>query len=490
MASQTPNKWGPQTTQKSFEFFMEGALPSDPQISLLEHALTSPSQELTDPVTAPVQKKVRGRIVTVNKVVLPAEQTGLTYTLLFPSAFWTPALQKARNGGLCETDFFALYLCPEDPQFNLAYIYPDSQLDPPSEVTDFITNTTDTEVLTEQTTLRTTERKILWAVNMSRVADQTNALNAIAFDLDDCVGCSADIWTSLIAAGVPAAGTDAEAQLTENRFASVTAVGMLTPNDAIITSLFSQGDVRLATFSDAAIATGTIGGVAASFDGGLTWALDSNITASMFDVNKFAGQYVAVGGTGAGIGLLYVSNNGIDWTSLAPAAITGTNALNRLAVDEEGGAIYFGGEGGKLYKGVISGGTIAVTDISANLPTVSTLISAIAVLGKNHVIVGAAAGYVAESFDGGATFTRLSFTSASAVTGLAGTRYRTLLTAGTKVFERSILTGMQFKEVKPQGSANTGAFTDLAMAPGDYNYFAATTDAGEVMFMRPFYPNA
>ncbi len=481
-----PNKWGPSTTQKDFEFFMEGATPADPQISLLEHALTSPSQELSDPVTSPVQSKVRGRIVTVNRVVRAAEQTALTYTLLFPSAFWTPALQKARQGGLCYADFFAKYLCPENSEFDIAYIYPDSLLDPPSEVNDFITNTTDTEVLTEQTTLRTTERKILWGLKVTEVVDQINALNTVSFDLEDCAGCATDVWVSMIAGGVPTALASPAAQITVDRFTNVTAAVTGIPADSIITGSYSAGDVRLLSFSDAAAVAGTVGGVAASFDAGVTWALDSNITAPIYAVNKFNDTYVAVGGTAAGIGLIYTSSNGLDWTSLAPAAITGTNALHRLAVDG-GSAFYFGGEGGKLYKGVLSGGSIAVTDISANLPTVSTLISAIAVLAPGQVMVGAAAGYVAESFDDGDTFARSAFTSASAVTGIGGSKYRVVLGAGAKVFERSILTNQAFKALT---STFSGDVTEVTAAPGDNNYFAVSTDDGEIVMLNPNFPNA
>lgn len=482
-----PNKWGPATTQKDFEFLMEGETCVSPLTSLLEHALTSPSQELSDPVTAPVQSKVRGRIVTVNRVVRGAEQTGLTYTMLFPSSFWTPALNRARQGGLCYTDFYARYLCPELPEYEIAYIYPESLLDQPSEVNDFITNTTDTEVLSEQTTLRTTERKILWAIGVSAVADQVNPLNAVAFNLEDCVGCTSDVWVSLIAGGAPTALASPFAQLTENRFTNVSAVATGIPVDSIITGVYSSGDVRLYSFSDGPIATGTVGGVAASFDGGLTWALDTNITAPMYAVGKFNDVYIAVGGTGAGIGLVYSSTNGLEWTAVTSTALSGTTALYRMAVDTVGNAFYFGGEGGKLYKGTLVGGTIDIDDISANLPTVSSLISAIAVLAPGHVAVGAAAGYVAESFDAGADFNLTPFTSASAVTGIDGTCYRTVIGAGTKVYERSILTSQAFKVL---ASTFTGDVTDVTMAPGDFNYFVVTTDDGEVLFLKPHFPNA
>lgn len=486
-----PNKWGPTLTQKDFELFMAGETPADPQISLLEHALTSPSQELSDPVTAPVQKKVRGRIVTVNKTVRPAEQTALTYTLLFPSSFWTPALQKARQGGLCYTDFFAKYLCPESPEYEIAYYWPDSLLDPPSEVTDFTTNTTDTEQINEQTTLHTVQRETLWALRMDRQADQTNPLQTIAFNQEDCVGCTADIWTSLIAAGTPTAEDDAEAQLTDDRFATVTAVAMGIPADSIATKVFSKGAVRLVSFSDAAVASGTIGGVAASFDEGLTWVLDSNITAPMYGVAKFNDVYIAVGGTGTGAALVYQSSNGIDWTAVVSSALPASNAAYRLAVDEDGAAFYVGCEGGKLLKGTLSGGSILLADISTNLPTISGLLSAVAVLEKDHVVVGSTTGYIAESFDGGATFNKLAFASSSAVTGLAGDRFRLLVGAGTKVYERSILTNMELKPFVPQLSVSiTGDITDLAMAPGDNNYFAAVTDDGEIIFFKPFFPNA
>jgi len=482
-----PNKWGPETTQKSYEFLMEGATCVAVPISLLEHALTSPSQELSDPVVAPVQSKVRGRIVTVNKTVLAAEQTALTYTLLFPSSFWTPALQKARNGGLCYTDFYAKYLCPSDPKFNQAFIYPDSLLDPPVETGDFVTNTTSTEILTEQTTLHTTKREILWAVGAVKVADQTNALNAIAFDQADCVGCSADVFTGLIAGGVPTALASPAAQITDDRYASVTAAVTGIPADSIITDVYSSGDVRLASFSDAVLATGTVGGVAASFDDGVTWALDTNITAPMFGVDKFNDTYIAVGGTGVGIGLIYSSTNGLDWTAVTGAALAGTSALNRITVDAKANAFYTGGEAAFFLKGTLSGGAIALSAIT--LPGSPGVISAIGVLGQDHVMVGGAVGYLQESFDGGASWTSVAFTSSAAVTGVAGNCWRTVIVAGAKIYERSILTDQAVKVLVPNVTI-TGDYTDLAAAPGDFNYFAAVTDDGEIVFVAPFYPNS
>lgn len=488
-----PNKWGPEKlSSDSYEFLMQGANCVASKVSLLEHALTSPSQELSDPLTKPVQKKVRGRIVTVNKTVKPAEQTALTYTLLFPSALWTPALHKARQGAGCETDFYARYLCPPDDKYKHAYIYPDSVLDPPSEVEDFITNTTETVVLTEQTTLHTTERATLWNLLWSVQADETGAVTAVAFKNEECVGCSDDVFVELFAAETGGAGAPPILHITDDRFATDTTNALSSPNDSIVTFLWSDGSVVLMGHSDAAIAAGTAGGTQISFDDGATETIDSNLTIPIFDGAKFGTDYLIVGGTAAGAAVIYTSADGITWTAVSSSVLPATDALAAVAVDEDNGKFYAVGESGTLLVGQFSGSSIILQDLSANLPGSPGLLEAVAVLSPNHVIVGGAAGYCAESFDGGVTWTEPGVPGSSAITAIAGNCYRTLIGAGTAIYERSVLTNDEFRAVTFEGGVSlTGDITDIKMAPGgDMNYFAASTDDGEIIFAKPPYPNA
>jgi hypothetical protein len=491
----TPEKWGPASTSKDYEFFMEGSTPTSKLISLLGHALTSPSQELSDPVTVPEAKKVNGQIQVFQRTVRPSKQTSLSYTLLFPSSLWTPALERARRQNGCETDFYALRLCT-DAEFDHAYIYPDAQLDPPVEVNDFITLEDDT-IVTEQTTLRVQERLILWGLRADVVytdPDDT-PFYAVGFSNPDCIGCDNDLYTDAFVAGGDGTLADV-AGSTEDRFSSVDAIDLGIPVGSLATSMYVSGSVVLVGFADvAAPATAVTGGTSISVNSGANFSLDTNLTAPVWGVGFFSGQYLAIGGTGAGAPQMWTSDNGIEWTAVSASALAGTDTLTALAIDEEEGNFYVVGEGGSLYKGSFTGGTVSVADISANLPGAPGLLRSVAVVNGDRVIVGGATGYAAESFDGGATFSTVAVSGSAVVGAVAGNQYRQIYGIGDVLYERSILTKYDLSEIELENSAAftgdiTAIVTPAASAYNSFNYFLVTTDSGQVIFVKPRYPNA
>lgn len=483
-----PSKWGPATTNKGdYEFMMQPKYRYEEPISLLEHAVTSPSQNLTDPVTIVQQKKVRGKIMTFEKVIKGAEQTGMTYTMLFPSSLWTPALQRARIGGSVTTDFFALYLCPSNSDFRHAYIWPEGYLDPPSEVEDFLINTADAGTpLTEQTTLRVSERLTQFALLFNeQTTISGQALTAVSFVIPDCFDVETEVWTDIVA-GEDGDAAAPNSYVSGDRFATNSANSTGAPVGSQIEDIFNDGDVVLMAFSDGVgVATGTTGGTLISADGGATFTIDSNITEPVYGVTKFGGTYVAVGGTGSGAGLIWTSSDGISWTAVSSTILSaGTDALTDIAVD--GDVFYAVGEGGSLVRGQFSGDSIVLNDLSANLPGTPGTLNRILVLAEDNFVVAGASGYMAETEDGGSSFVQIPFPGSAAITALDGNRYRLLAGAGTNVYEASILNRNSWTAVYTA----TGNITDIDMAEEEFNYFVIVTDGGEVIFARPPYPNA
>ncbi len=366
MANQfTPSQWGPARSSKDYEMLMEGDTCVSSPISLLGHGISDFSRELSDPVKVPVTSKHRGKIRTVNKTFRPAQITETTFKMLFPNSLWTPALNIARNGGSTATDMFAKYLCPEDKQFEHAYIFPSVILDPVEFVNAFITIDTSEELLDQTATAHITEERIQYAVGLSLLKDQVGSVTSVAFNYEDCVDANSSVLQSMIAVG------DAKTvYVSEDRYATQTAVTAAAfPTSSVISSVLSDGNVRIAGFRDiAAIATATTGGVAASFDGGLTWALATGISVPINAVAKFNNLYLAAGGSGTGAGKLYYSNDGLTWTEVTSSVLPAADALTAIAVDEENAVFYVTAEAGKLLSGISTGSSILLSSLTSKLP--------------------------------------------------------------------------------------------------------------------------
>lgn len=505
MARYNPHRWGPALRNNgSYHMMMAGATPSEEPTSLLEHSLDSPSQDLTEPVTQVIQRIVRGRIQNVTKTVEGARETGITYTMGFPSALWTPALELARQGG-CNRDFFLNYLCPDNEQHRHVIVLPDSTLDPPIESTALVTVTGDAgETISETTTLRTSERWRMYEFRTTELSVLQQGepladvpLHAVDFVLPDCVGCSDNIWTELVTGGFNDAAAP-NVLVTGDRFANFESTTSPAPIGSYITSIRAYGDILIAGFADNPdVSAATTGGTLVSGDRGQSFVIDDNvngITEPIHGVARFGGLYIAVGGAASGAAVVYISADGVTWESVVSSALPASDALTAVTVDEDNGQIWMVGESGSLLVATFSGDSLLVSDLSGNLPGSPTTLHDVAVIGQGMItVVGATAsgGYYAESYDGGATFLQPSAPIGSALVSVSGNKYRTLVTNGTKIYERSLLTGASFKEIGMEaGGTIDGTITEVRQAPGDVNYFVAVTTNGQTVMGRPPYPNA
>lgn len=480
---------------KDYLFLMQGPKIISRPEPLIGHSLTNPSVDLTDSLKVNRVELSRGRIRTITITKRAPEVRGYSYTIGFPSgALWTPALAAAARPG-CRNTFFLKYLCPTDDRYSHVHIYPDGTLSPPVEEGDIVT-VDDTNMITHTSTLESPRKDTLFKLQYEKLYTETSKeLHAVTFTTAECPSCADVPGLGLIAVGGD--GTAAASNLiTDDRFTSVTkpAAG---GSGNYGTDVFQDGSLVVTTYADETTPAGgtgaTAGGIAVSNNGWLTNpSLVSGITAPMYGVTKLGGTLIAVGGTGAGAAKVYYSiDDGATWTEYT-GTLPSTDAFTSIAADNQGYAAYIVGEGGKLFKATAPGRTITLVDISSSLPGSPGVLYVVKVLGENHVIVGGASGYVAESVDGGASWAQISVAGSTAVHAIGGNRFRTIVAAGTAFYERSPLTDNQFVAGELEsGQTISGDIKAIAIGvDGDFNLITLVTDAGEVVLGHSYLPNS
>ncbi|APU89037.1 hypothetical protein Rctr85_008 [Virus Rctr85] len=494
----TPAWWGPQNgiDSKDYILHMQGAGGvSDVPVSLLGHSLTSPSQNLTDALQFVETRLRNGRVTTVSRTKRAAYETSRTYTVGFPSALWTPLMERSILGG-CTTALFMMYQCPEDRIYDHVDILPDATLNPAIEAEDVITTGEDTNIITHTSELQVPEKIRQWRLGFERIYDAagTVAYNDIALLTEDCPGCDFVAGQGVIVAGGDGTAVP-DVQLTDDRFGSVTALTGLGIATDTATAVFSEGDLVLVALTESG--ADPDGKLYVSRDRGVSFAVVAGFTDIVNAFAKLGNTIIAIGDTGGastGATVYLSEDQGSTWSEVTASAVTAltTQALNHVAVDPATGRIYMVADGGKMLVARLSGSTLTVSDISANTGAGINNLNAVAVLAKNHVVIGGAAGFAAESKNGGVTFAVLDVPGSDAIGGLDGNIYRLVIGAGTKLYERSLITKNAITEIVPEnGQTLVGAVTRVKMGlEGNMNQFFAVTASGEVVLGRGFYPNA
>ena len=492
-----PKEWGGRHTSKDYEFAMEGATPVARPISLVGHALTSPSQNLSDPVTRRYVKKIGGRIVDREEVVRPAEQLSMTFTILFGNTLETPALRRARRAGSTKTTFFAIRLCA-DPKTGHAYIFPDGLMNQPAPVGDMI-SVDDTVLVEWQTEIRVEEYLTLIEVfGYLQKGTGADPLYAVSFFTEDCsVNQDATLYNSMIAVGGQGPASPIVILISANRFATNSAPSSApAPSGSIGTSVWTSGDVVLVGFSDTVDAIGTVGGVLFSVDAGDNFVLDADITEPIFGVIEFNDQYMACGGNTASGAYLAISDDGVNWTAVVDADLPAADRLVAISMDHEEGVAYTVDEGGLMYRIEPAGDTVNVVPITGFSGAPATLDS-VDVKAADHIAIGGPTGYYAETFDGGATWSSPTVPSTDDIVGQAGNQYRSVVVGGTGVFVRDVLSENQYSALAfSAGAAVTGNVMAIAELPNqelgtdDLNYFVFVTNQTEVFLIKSDSPFA
>lgn len=502
MASSYPAKFGPKNGINSKDYILhmrplDGFLTDRP-VNLLGHSLTAPSPNLTDALTFTDVELRNGKVVTVSRVARAAQETSRTYTIGIPSALWTPVMEASFANG-CQSDFFLIYLCPEDEIYNHFDAMTEGSLNPAVEAEDIITTGDDTNIISFTSELQVPRRIRGWALGFdiiytSAVTDAN--LRDVVFISQECAGCGNRVGFEYLIVGgddnaAPATGPID--LLTEDRFASVVAITGPSTIGLIGTAAYNDGNLHLIAYQDDLVAP-TSGQLWRSFDNGVTWSQVTGFTAQIKDIFKAGDAIILVGAVAGGAnGYIGISlDKGQTFTEITDTLLTGA-PLNAGAYDKDTYRYFFVGAGAELFSGRLSGSTLRLNDLSAAVPTPPASLNAIAVLGKNEIMIGGAAGYLAQSRNGAASFATLSLGTASAIASIAGNQLRTIVAAGTSLFKRDALTLNSFAPVVLQnGQVVTGNYTRVRMGLDEngFNYFIATTSQAEVVLGKPFYPNA
>lgn len=494
----TASFWGPKKglDSKDYILYMEGTdgPTSEPQI-LLAHSLTSPNQNLTDALTNTTVRLQNGKVVPYTYVKRAAIETSRTYTVGFPSgALWTPAMSFALRAG-CTKDFYLIYQCPEDRQYRHWISLPDATLNPPVEAEDVITTNGDTNMLTMTSELQTPQQVRGFELGSELAYDVGGTIksNAIAFLVQDCPGCDYQPGLSLITVGGD--GTAVPSVIvTEDRFATVSTLTVGTAADRG-KAIYNVGDTLvLAVYTGATYTAATIGEIRVSTDRGVSWTEIVGIVDPLAGFIGYDSTVYGFGKDASGDAVLYVSNNaGLSWTAVTSAALPTGSGLLGGAYDVATGRAYFVGEDATVLVGRVVGSTLTLTDISANVTGLTTEdMLAVAVLGENNILIGGAGGKAFESRDGGVTWEAVAVSGTTAITSIAGNKHRAMVGAGSNLYERTVMTKNVFKKITLElGQTLSGVVTSVVMGPeGNFNLFATTTDAGEQVISKAFYPGA
>ncbi len=494
-------KWGPSAIDsKDYIAYIQSADlgPTGEPQRMLGVGLTSPNQNLVDALRTTKLVTRRGQVIPVTTVKRAAFETYRDYTANIPTdSFWSP-LQTAAESN-CLWDFFLVLQCPPDAQYAHFLTLEDTSIDPIIEAQDVITNGEDTNIIDWTTKLTVTQQRRGYVLGVDVIYDLGDgsdddpiAANAIAFMIEDCVGCDYKPGYSLVVVGGD--GTDTPSTIiTEDRFSSVLAPTNGTAAD-VGKAVYTYGDRILRfDYTGASFSAAIAGKSFVSTDRGVTWAAKS-IILPIADVVGDGSLVFAGGKDAAGVALLYMSTDGGDnWTTITSTGLPAATTILRMAYDKVKQRLYMGCSGGKVLVGKVVGSGMQITALTANIAGISTNdIMGIAVLAPDNVVVVGAAGFASETRNGGRTWRQMSISGSTALTSVAGNKYRAYAGAGSNLYKRDILTMNRWEKVTLEdGQTLNGTITDIEMGPEDnFNIFVITTNTGNVAFAKGFYPGA
>lgn len=484
------NQWGGSSSSSDFQLMMDDTTSNTPEtarpLSIVGHGITGESDELRDAVTQDYQEFERGRIRTKRRTIRTAERIQRTGTLLYPNALMTPLLALAeKNNTQCDVNLYAKRLCGDAGE-SFAWVYETVRLNPPTPVNDLIP-ITETTTADFQSEFTAEEVFRLWEAGAFLNSDLNTALYAVSFTEEDCADCSETELAGLVAVGGDGSSGSIDIYYSEDRFATIKNEQHVGSAGDVGTSVYTEGNVILVGFTDDVDpASAAAGGTYYSSDlAASAPTVDSNLTEPIFGLGKFRGDFIAVGGTSSQ-GKVWTSPDGVTWTVQTTTNLP-TSALTCVAVDRDNDVFYVGAANGDVIKGTYNGSSIVFSAVS--VPGMPSSIDGIAVFDDDRFAVGGAASYGAESFNGGVTAISVTYPGNAAVSAIAGRQFRQMVGVATKLYGRDVLSNKQYEEVVPQNGATiSGNYTSIAS--GDDNYFVAVTDAGEVVFIKPFHPFA
>lgn len=482
-----PSTWGPAISTKDQSLYMQGDRIIDEPVFLENTGVSDMAKNEIDPVFHGETRRVGGRNRTFEKTLRAAEVTRYTVNVMFNGDLWTPLKEYAQRGG-CETTLYIIPNCAQR-EYKRASVLREVVLREPIETTATIDVGTDASAITEQSEADFVERFWLWNLKHEIVRTFSDYGYAMTIREEDCVDCAKSPFQSFVV--LTSDGTAFDTQITDDRFGTVTtrtALGAAAPAGSVPTSVFAKDEVIIATFRNAAGATG---GTVISNNRGLTATVDSDITAAVHQAGEFDGQYLAVGGATGGQAMVWLSNDGIAWTSVTNGLLPADKNLRAFDVDYSNDTIYAVGEEGLVIKASrASANSLIMAALTPPNITTEDLF-AVRVFGPDHVAIAGEGGYYAETLDGGATWVQPAVTTTSDLEVLTGDAYRSAYAGGTTISLRDVLTKNRYANgALESGMTIAGNLIDGVSYNVDRNYFGFLTSTGQVIVSRSFKPGA
>lgn len=132
------------------------------------HGLLELSQSLTDPLLVTCSSLRGGRMKTVSQIKRKAALQNITgYVEIPKTALWSPILDASKDPS-CEWDLYALYLCPEDPSLEHAYVWENVVFGVPEETSDLITVDEATPIGVRVPFITGRPKFLLWGLKLKR----------------------------------------------------------------------------------------------------------------------------------------------------------------------------------------------------------------------------------------------------------------------------------------------------------------------------------
>lgn len=331
----------------------------------------------------------------------------------------------------------------------------------------------------------------------SIVSTPATALYAVAWQNPNYCGtaseCPGDV---IIGGGAIGAEVDeilATLTTTTNRFDTETGIGTGLAAGMEITDLLVVGNVTFATWSDTIDpSTAADGGVLVYKNGVATEAQSggSVLNTPMFGICIDGDdRVIAVGQDGA----IFTAKltNPLVFTDISIAAETS----DLVSIASGGSSVsYIAASDGTAFS-LVGNTTQDISTVVKDGLVVSQW-TKVESLGYGHVMFGGENGTLSETLDDGTTWDAQQINlGAGDVGAIGGWTYRTFVTIGTSIFERSPLalvdasesTQMDWREVELEGGQEpSGNITDIAVLwwLNGPNNFAFVTDDGEVGYAK------
>jgi hypothetical protein len=416
--------------------------------------------------------------------------TGLGYnsanaTIGIPDGAYTPIEEIAENGANCY-DFVLVYNCPPNPCEQFWLEVSDAILSPPRPTSALADYSTQGAPYTQSARLDFIRLRRIYARTGIgiRVVDYADAVYALAFSPQGCAaGCECDPYGDGFFGGGGAAATLFR---TGNAFGTGSALTSGIPASHIVTDIYTDSGITLVAYADVFdFETGATGGVRYSVNG-TTYSATSGITAGpVYGVTRAGGRYIAVGNN-----IVHQSFDGINWTVLA--TLGATVNLSAVTYDADTDTVWIAGSiGSASYLAKINGTSLVVV----TTPAGAAEFHSVAVLGKDHLLVGGDGGYVYESVAASSASSSAGWVAASYgsadVRGVGGSRTESWFGVGTTLYTRNPLTDLDFRAVSI-APAPTGDITDIAIARdenGSIRNVRIATTAGEIVALDDCLPS-